>query len=102
VYFIRYEDLIDNPIERTAELFRFIGSRRRDGTDRYRQGEEVDWQFGKDDGSDTIRTLQVQKRRNKRHQELIQLIRNHDDANALLDEFGYEPLDAWLAANTKD
>jgi hypothetical protein len=59
-YRVRYEDLVQKPLETTRALFAFIGSRRQAGVARYRQPGNFQWQWGRDDGGQRIRSLRVQ------------------------------------------
>lgn len=59
-FWIRYEDLVRNPIEWTGKLFRFLGSSRTEGVDSYPKPVDYDWSWGSDDGGDKIRSLSVQ------------------------------------------
>lgn len=59
-FWIRYEDLVSDPIEWTGKLFRFLGSERSEGTDSYPPPEGYDWKWGTDDGGDKIKSLKVQ------------------------------------------
>jgi len=60
VRLLRYEDLVADPKATTADLFAFLGSRRREGVDSYQRPREYDWRWGSDDGGDKIRSLAVQ------------------------------------------
>ncbi len=60
VTWIRYEDLITDPLSETKRLFEFIGSEKTEGTNRYSEPEDYNWRWGSDDGGPTIQTLQVQ------------------------------------------
>lgn len=59
-FWIRYEDLVSDPIEWTGKLFRFLGSERSEGTDSYPPPEGYAWKWGTDDGGDKIKSLKVQ------------------------------------------
>jgi hypothetical protein len=59
-FWIRYEDLVQEPIEWTGKLFRFLGSDRAEGTDSYPPPQGYDWKWGSDDGGDKIKSLTVQ------------------------------------------
>lgn len=59
-FWIRYEDLVEEPIEWTEKLFRFLGSERTEGVDSYPPPEGYDWKWGSDDGGDKIKSLSVQ------------------------------------------
>lgn len=59
-FWIRYEDLVEAPIEWTSKLFRFLGSERTEGTDAYPPPSGYDWKWGTDDGGEKIQSLKVQ------------------------------------------
>jgi hypothetical protein len=61
VRLLRYEDLLADPLGTTCDLFEFLGSKQRQGVDCYRKPEKYDWQWGTDDGGETIRTLKVKR-----------------------------------------
>lgn len=56
---LRYEDLAAQPLEVSAALFRFIGSRKRDGLRQYTPPSTGEWRWGTDDGSANIRSGEV-------------------------------------------
>lgn len=58
-FWIRYEDLVQEPIEWTGKLFRFLGSDRTEGVDSYPPPQGYDWKWGSDDGGDKIKSLTV-------------------------------------------
>lgn len=64
-HLIRYEDLTADPIERTRELFQFIGSERTEGIDTYSKPDNFRWRWGSDDNSTNIKSLRVQSRPGK-------------------------------------
>ncbi len=59
-FWIRYEDLIQDPITHTANLFSFIGSSQTEGVDAYPRPGNYEWKWGTDDGGDKIQSLKVQ------------------------------------------
>ncbi len=59
-FWIRYEDLVQEPVEWTGKLFRFLGSDRTEGVDSYPPPQGYDWKWGSDDGGDKIKSLTVQ------------------------------------------
>lgn len=59
-FWIRYEDLVRDPIEWTGKLFRFLGSDRTEGVDSYPPPQGYDWKWGSDDGGEKIKSLTVQ------------------------------------------
>lgn len=69
-FWIRYEDLIAQPRQRTAELFAFIGSRQRHGVDEYPPPGDYEWKWGSDDGGPKIRGLKALPPRPPREREL--------------------------------
>lgn len=60
-FWIRYEDILENPIERTHEMFAFLGSENSEGIDRYDRPTDYKWKWGTDDGGPNIKSLTVQK-----------------------------------------
>jgi hypothetical protein len=59
-FWIRYEDLVKDPIQWTGKLFQFLGSERNEGIDSYPPPSGYDWKWGSDDGGDKIKSLKVQ------------------------------------------
>lgn len=59
-FWIRYEDLVADPVRWTARLFEFIGSRQREGIDAYPKPGGYEWKWGTDDGGQKIKSLKVQ------------------------------------------
>ncbi len=90
VCIIRYEALVSKPIEYTSELFRFIGSKQKKGTNTYLKRSE-NWTFMKDDGSDRINSLKVQSNLLPRdNEQLLNLLRNEPRVSAVLSQYGYK------------
>lgn len=56
---IKYEELVDSPIETTEILFKFIGSKRTEGVKSYQKPLSGDWSWGLDDGGDKINSMSV-------------------------------------------
>lgn len=59
--FLWYEDLLAEPTRITKELFAFIGSQQKEGVDTYERPQNYDWEFGRDDNSQKLSSLQVRK-----------------------------------------
>ena len=59
-FWIRYEDLVQDPVQWTCKLFQFLGSDRTEGIDSYPPPSGYDWKWGSDDGGDKIKSLKVQ------------------------------------------
>jgi hypothetical protein len=59
-HLVRYEDVVTAPRETTRTLFTFIGSCRTMGVESYREPENFQWQWGRDDGGPKIRSLRIQ------------------------------------------
>lgn len=58
-HWVSYEELTQHPRQVTQELFRFIGSERREGVTEYGPADGVPWAWGFDDGGERIRSLKV-------------------------------------------
>lgn len=88
--FLRYEDLIQNPKEVTKKLFAFIGSSRIEGADHYSKPTDFEWEWGKDDGGEKIKKLQIFREvRERNDTELIKCIEQNELARDLRIKFGY-------------
>jgi hypothetical protein len=89
-YLIRYEDLLQNPKIETKKLFHFIGSRRKRGTNKYRNLKNREWQWGKGDAGEYIKKLKVIKKDVIYDDiELLNIIKSSDRAQRLRKKFGY-------------
>lgn len=87
---VQYEELTSQPIEQTASLFEFIGSERLLGTNTYEPGTQ-EWAFKVDDGSENIKSLQVQSSSPKRENKtLLAMIKNEIRVAEVMTAFGYE------------
>jgi len=93
---VRYEDVLADPITRTAELFAFLGSSQSEGIDSYGQPEGYDWRWGKDDGGAVIKSLQVQAPRRLTYDDrkLFAAIKNCAATQSLRRQLGYPDLPA--------
>ena len=91
---VRYEDLLLNPVQETERLFQFIGSQQKEGISSYRKPEKHTWKWGQDDGSERIRTLEVQPPRSGTYDnhKLLRVIENSPRISALRSRLGYGPL----------
>ncbi len=90
--FVRYEDLTANPKRITRKIFRFIGSKKREGVESYHEPENFEWQWGLDDGGENIRNLTVIGSLGKPKQddkELLQIIGQSLRVRSLRKKFGY-------------
>jgi hypothetical protein len=87
---IRYEDLLKEPIETTAKLYRFIGSKQVDGLDTYQPPATYNWAWGNDDGGQKIKSHKVQNTPVKRDNEtLVRLIESSPDITKLRQQLAY-------------
>ena len=93
-HLIRYEHLVREPIDRTKELFEFLGSKRSDGTKSYSPPENFKWKWGRDDGSDNIKSLEVQAPRDHGYKDrkLLELIKSSPTVCDLRRSLGYPDL----------
>lgn len=91
VKLIRYEDLVQDPVTMTADLFRFIGSARTAGTSEYSRPDSYSWRWGSDDGSPNIKTLRVQPALKKTRDEprLLRVINNSKRIVETRESLGY-------------
>ena len=82
----------------TARLFTFIGSTRNEGTDTYRPPNDFQWKWGRDDGSENIKSLKVQPPRPHRYREkrLVETIRRSERVTRIREKLGYPALDDLL------
>jgi hypothetical protein len=91
VYFIKYEDLVKDPIKETEKLFEFIGSDRKEGTDTYSKPKKYKWRWGIDDASENIKKLKViEKEVVYDDEELIRVINNSNKVCKLRKRLGYK------------
>lgn len=65
VRLVRYEDLTADPVQVTSDLYSFVGSNRTEGTRTYSPPDSYKWKWGSDDGSQNIKSLEVQAPREK-------------------------------------
>ena len=87
---VRYEDLINEPVNETERIFKFIGTDFPTGTDTYSVPAEYNWQWGKDDGGEVLKTLRVQKQTNEIiNKDLLAFINNSPEIKTTLTYFGY-------------
>lgn len=92
--FLRYEDLLADPIDHTARLFAFLGSSQTEGVNSYNQPANYRWGWGRDDGGSTIQSLKVQPPRPKTDidQKLLACIQSSPSALKLRSQLGYADL----------
>jgi hypothetical protein len=60
VAYVRYEDLVENPIKVTEGIFRFLGLSSQKGVSTYERPNDFSWTWGSDDQGDKINSLRVQ------------------------------------------
>ena len=90
-FWIRYEDLVSDPIEWTGKLFRFLGSERSEGTDSYPPPSGYDWKWGTDDGGDKIKSLKVQAPRIPQSSlDILDRVRNLPSVKQARTQLGYD------------
>lgn len=89
-FWIRYEDLVSDPVEWTGKLFRFLGSERREGTDSYPPPSGYDWKWGTDDGGDKIKSLKVQAPRVPESSlEILERVKDLPQVRVAREKLGY-------------
>ncbi len=89
-FHIRYEDLLNQPIKKTSEIFSFVGLEGRDGVDSYHRPADRDWKWYDDDGGDRIQSLKVQATPSEMiDPDLDHLVSHSERAQKLLKAFGY-------------
>lgn len=91
VRLVRYEDLLAAPIDVTARLFAFLGSRRETGVATYQSPAGRGWRWGKDDNSPAIRSLTVQPLGGSRkcHPRLAKIVETDPAIAGLRRRLGY-------------
>lgn len=93
--FLRYEDLVANPVKETAALFRFIGSAQCEGVSSYNPPGHA-WRWGRDDGGAVIQSLTVRPPKPQAYarRSLLRILCANPKTLALREELGYPPLPA--------
>lgn len=91
---LRYEDLLADPITHTARLFAFIGSIQTQGIDTYDHPSTYQWGWGRDDGGDRIKSMQVQSPRPQAYtnRKLFDAIKSSPEVLKLRSQLGYADL----------
>jgi hypothetical protein len=90
IYFIKYEDLVKNPIKETKKLFKFMGSDKKTGTDTYSKPKTYQWKWGIDDASENIKKLKVMEQEVLYDDEkLLDIINNSKRVKKLREQLGY-------------
>ena len=89
-YWLKYEDLLDDPLKITAELFSFIGSKQKQGVDTYSPPEKT-WRWGRDDGGSVIKTFKVQRKKSVKSSDpvLYECINRSDMVKKIRQRIGY-------------
>lgn len=93
---VRYEDLVAEPLDQTAALFKFIGSQQAEGVDCYQSPKDYRWKWGQDDGGPKIKSLRVQpaKPHDYPDRKLLHGLASSDRVRQLRRRLGYAPLPA--------
>lgn len=89
ILYVRYEDVTDSPKVITKNLFEFIGSKQKQGISNYSLPEKGQWQWGKDDGSEKIKQLEVKasKHLDENMLHISSLVEQRDDVQRLRDYY---------------
>jgi len=89
VLFLKYEEVVKNPLTETERIFKFIGSSRSEGVSSYGTSK-FEWKWGKDDGGEKIKTGKVQEIKNASHKpEVSELLKNNKEILELAKKFNY-------------
>ncbi|MCP3952381.1 MAG: sulfotransferase domain-containing protein [Desulfobacterales bacterium] len=87
VIYVSYEKLTKEPKKITKELYSFIGSTEKKGTQTYSKPNK-DWKWGTDDGSEIIRKMKVQNiTKTKNNVKLLNLISKNRKVNNLVKKY---------------
>jgi len=90
VMIVRYEDLVSDPESISEKIFAFMGSEQKQGVSAYDNPDDYKWAWGNDDGSDTIKSLKVQKNEKPRDDKaLLEAIALSTTATEVRRYFGY-------------
>lgn len=86
---VRYEDLTESPKVVTGHLFKSIGSVQQQGISSYSLPEKGQWKWGKDDGSEKIKQLEVKasKGLNENMVHISSLVEKRNDVQCLRDHY---------------
>ncbi len=89
--YVRYEDLVADPVTISAALFKFIGSNMTQGVSAYAPPTGGEWQWGGDDASEKIRSRQVQPATTLgQDPELLALVKADQRIAELRKRLGYD------------
>lgn len=90
IVYVKYEELLKDPVKITKELFCFIGSSCNKGVDTYRKPENFEWKWGVDDGGKKIKTLRVINSTDEEcDQDLLKLVKKIGRVRNLMNVLGY-------------
>lgn len=86
VFVVQYEKLLSNPIETTQQLYEFIASKRKTGTDSYSDLDDGEWVWTRDDGGENIKQYKVVKNKKSYNNDLdtIQILASNRDVQELV------------------
>jgi hypothetical protein len=94
IMMVRYENLVDSPVQETSKIFKFMQVENTEGITEYKKPKEFEWGWGPargGDGGDVIKQLKVIHRKNKyTNTKLINLIKNNEEAQFIMKYFEYK------------
>jgi hypothetical protein len=86
IFLIKYEDLVENPLKVTKQVYIFIGSKKTEGTLTYSKPVSGKWEWGIDDGGEVIKQMKVVQydKDYSKYDSWIERIKNSDEVMELV------------------